>query len=162
MKGSDSPQVILAIGFLARNQFIVVDEVGGQHLVHGVQVSLDYSCLHEAPGQCHVLLCRHRSSSSCQPTFLQRVSNNHDATRRALAHRPKPYSPKIIDEGPRGSILLIPSTLSTPYIRRDSGGPQKPFSSLSEGLRGIFTIITEAGEVTCVLLHILGPPCRRG
>ena len=42
------------------------------------------------------------------------------------------------------------------FTRRGSGGPQKPFSSLSEGLRGIFTIITEAGEMTCVpYLYIL-------
>src|SRR5918992_4331368 len=39
--------------------------------------------------------------------------HEHDATRRALAHGLEPYSPKLIDEGPRGSILLIPSTLST-------------------------------------------------
>src|ERR687890_1701962 len=66
MKSSDTPQVILAIGFLAGNQFITVDEVWGQHLVHGVQVPLDYSCLHETPSQCHVLFCRHRSSPPCQ------------------------------------------------------------------------------------------------
>jgi hypothetical protein len=36
-------------------------------------------------------------------------------------------------------------------IRRGSGGPQKPFSSLSEGLRGMFTIDTEDGEIACVL-----------
>jgi hypothetical protein len=42
-------------------------------------------------------------------------------------------------------------------IRRGSGGPQKPSSSLSEGLRGMFTIITETSEKTCVPnLHILG------
>ena len=33
-------------------------------------------------------------------------------------------------------------------IRRGSGGPQKPFSWLSEGARGVFTINTEAGEQT--------------
>ena len=42
-------------------------------------------------------------------------------------------------------------------IRRGSGGPQKPFSSLSEGVRGVFTINTETGEESCVPnLHILG------
>jgi hypothetical protein len=42
-------------------------------------------------------------------------------------------------------------------IRRGSGGPQKPFSWLSEGVRGVFTIITEADEKTCIPhLHILG------
>jgi hypothetical protein len=40
-----------------------------------------------------------------------------------------------------------------------SGGPQKPFSWLSEGIRGVFTIITEAGEKPCIPhLHILGAP----
>src|SRR5215204_6074771 len=55
----------------------------------------------------------------------------HDATPRALAHRLEPYSSKLADEGPRASILLIPSTLSI-YIRRGSEGSQKPFSWLSE------------------------------
>jgi hypothetical protein len=45
--------------------------------------------------------------------------HEHDATRRALAHRLEPYSPKLIGQGPRGSILLIPSTLS--YRPRLSG-----------------------------------------
>src|SRR5687768_17311555 len=74
MKSSDPPQVILATGFLAGKQFVTVDEVGGQHLVHGVQVPLDYSRLHKTPSQCHVLLCRHSSLSSL-PThiFLHRV-----------------------------------------------------------------------------------------
>src|SRR5215204_1317030 len=66
MKSSDPLQVILAIRFLAGKQFITVDEVGGQHLVHGVEVPLDYSCLHETPSQCHVLFCRHRNSPPCQ------------------------------------------------------------------------------------------------
>jgi hypothetical protein len=43
-------------------------------------------------------------------------------------------------------------------IRRGSGGPQKPFSWLSEGVRAVFTINTEAGEMTCVPLHIPGTP----
>jgi hypothetical protein len=38
-----------------------------------------------------------------------------------------------------------------PGIRRGSVGPQKPFSSLSEEVRGVFTINTEAGEIACVL-----------
>jgi hypothetical protein len=48
-------------------------------------------------------------------------------------------------------------------IRRGSVGPQKPFSWLSEGVKGVFTINTEIGEKTCALhLHILGaPPCPR-
>jgi hypothetical protein len=33
MKGSDPPQVIVTIGFLAGHYFIVVDEVEGHHLV---------------------------------------------------------------------------------------------------------------------------------
>ena len=44
-------------------------------------------------------------------------------------------------------------------IRRDSGGPQKPFSSLSEGLGEIFTVSTESSEKTCDLhLHQLFTP----
>jgi hypothetical protein len=35
-------------------------------------------------------------------------------------------------------------------IRRGSGGSQKPFSSLSEGVRGMFTIVTEVSEITSV------------
>ena len=31
-----------------------------------------------------------------------------------------------------------------------SGGPQKPFSWLSEGVRALFTVNTETGEMTCV------------
>src|SRR5215207_5763387 len=50
MKSSDPPQVILAIGFLARNQFIVVDKIWSQHLVYGGQVPVDYPRLHEAAG----------------------------------------------------------------------------------------------------------------
>jgi hypothetical protein len=42
-------------------------------------------------------------------------------------------------------------------IRRGSGGPQKPFSWLSEGVRAVFTINTETGEMTCIPhLPILG------
>src|SRR5919112_6807312 len=77
------------------------------------------------------------SSSDTEPasSLPTRVSlpgrhHEHDATRRALAHRLERYSPKLVDEGPRGSILLIPSTLSPLFIRRASGGPQKPFSWL--------------------------------
>ena len=41
-------------------------------------------------------------------------------------------------------------------IRRGSGGPQKPFSSLSEGVGGVFTVSTESSERTYVPhLHIL-------
>jgi len=47
--------------------------------------------------------------------------------------------------------------LEYPPIRRSSGGPQKAFSSLSEGIRGVFTINTEDSEKPCVpRLHILG------
>jgi hypothetical protein len=47
--------------------------------------------------------------------------------------------------------------LEYPPPRRGSGGSQKPFSWLSEGIRGVFTIITEAGErLASPHLHILG------
>ena len=67
--------------------------------------------------------------------------------------RPQPRLKNRVHEGPRGSILLIPSALSTLPIRRGSGGSQKPFSSLSEGVGGVFTINTETGEKTCVPPH---------
>jgi hypothetical protein len=56
----------------------------------------------------------------------------------------------------RGSILRAtdPSPVPTPSI--GSGGPQKPFSSLSEGVGGVFTIDTEDGERLVSPLHILG------
>jgi hypothetical protein len=47
--------------------------------------------------------------------------------------------------------------LEYPIYQKGSGGPQKPFSWLSEGVRGVFTINTEVGEETCVpYLHIFG------
>jgi hypothetical protein len=50
----------LAAGRLVGNQFSVADVVGGEHLIKGVQVSLD-SCLQQTAGQCHVLFCRRHS-----------------------------------------------------------------------------------------------------
>jgi hypothetical protein len=39
------------------------------------------------------------------------------------------------------------------------GGPHKPFSWLSEGVSGMFTMNTETGETVCVPhLHIRGTP----
>jgi hypothetical protein len=38
-----------------------------------------------------------------------------------------------------------------PIYQKGSGGPQKPFSWLSEGVKGAFTINTEVGEIACVL-----------
>jgi hypothetical protein len=44
----------------------------------------------------------------------------------------------------------------TLIYQKGSGGPQKPFSWLSEGVRGVFTINTEAGEQACIPhFHIL-------
>src|SRR5215213_3512099 len=66
------PFYAFAVGLLDGKQCSVVDEVGGHHLVHGVQVPLG-SCLQETAGQRHVLLYRHRRSP-CQLAFLlQRV-----------------------------------------------------------------------------------------
>jgi hypothetical protein len=46
-------------------------------------------------------------------------------------------------------------------IRRGSGGPQKAFSWLSEGVRGVFTNNTEASERPCVpYLHNFGATPR--
>ena len=36
-------------------------------------------------------------------------------------------------------------------IRRGSGGPQKPSSWLSEGVRAVFTVSTAPSEIACVL-----------
>jgi hypothetical protein len=49
-------------------------------------------------------------------------------------------------------------------IRRGSGGPQRPSSWLSERIRGVLTIITEAGEMTCVptFSSSVPPPCPSG
>jgi hypothetical protein len=49
---------------------------------------------------------------------------------------------------------------STIY-QKGSGGPQKPFSWLSEGVTGVFTINTETGEIVCVLhLKVPNVPTR--
>jgi hypothetical protein len=46
-------------------------------------------------------------------------------------------------------------------IRRGSGGPQKPSSSLSEVVKEMFTINTETGETVCALhLKINNIPTR--
>jgi hypothetical protein len=37
------------------------------------------------------------------------------------------------------------------FTRRGSGGPQKPFSSLSEGVGGVLTVSTESSEIACIL-----------
>jgi hypothetical protein len=47
-------------------------------------------------------------------------------------------------------------------LERGSGGPQKPFSWLSEGVREIFTINTETDEKTYIPSTSSGPPCARG
>ena len=62
----------------------------------------------------------------------------------------------------RGFPLQIKAPFAPVYLRgpvasESPGGPQKPSSWLSEGVRGIFTINTEVGEKSCVPhLHILG------
>jgi hypothetical protein len=47
------------------------------------------------------------------------------------------------------------------FYQKGSGGRQKPFSWLSEGVGGAFTINTEAGEKPCIPhLHTSVPlPC---
>jgi hypothetical protein len=68
---------------------------------------------------------------------------------------------KMVEDGARDSPVRVLEYRST---RRGSGGPQKPFSWLSEGVRGVFTINTEAGEKACVphLLILGAPSCPRG
>src|SRR5918997_5341692 len=59
---SDRAFCAFAAGLFAGKQFGVVDEVGGHHLVHRIQIPLD-PCLQETPSQCRVLFNRHRSTS---------------------------------------------------------------------------------------------------
>ena len=68
--------------------------------------------------------------------------------------------PRLEDGQRRGT--RIPSKVSgIPIYQKGSGGTQKPFSWLSEGVSGIFTIHTEAGEIACVLhLKIPNVPTR--
>jgi hypothetical protein len=49
--------------------------------------------------------------------------------------------------------VRIPSKRFLEYltIRRGIGGPQKAFSSLSEGVRDVFTVSTESSEIACVV-----------
>jgi hypothetical protein len=85
----------------------------------------------------------------------------HDATRRALAHRLEPYSPKLVDEGPRGSILLIPSTLS-PYIRgvaealrSHPRGSQKVLERYSPSILKLVRILRSPTSTSSVPPHVL-------
>jgi hypothetical protein len=50
----------------------------------------------------------------------------------------------------RGTRIPCEGTEVLP-IRRRSGGSQKPFSSLSEGVRTAFIIYTETSETACAL-----------
>ena len=61
-------------------------------------------------------------------------------------HRGTRWSKPRLEDGQYEGRQSLVRFLEHPPIRRGSGGPQKPFSSLSEGLRGVFTICTEAGE----------------
>jgi hypothetical protein len=57
----------------------------------------------------------------------------------------------LFTEAHRRRATRIDSAHSpVPSIRRGDGGPQKPFSSFSEGVRGVFTISTESSERACV------------
>jgi len=53
---------------------------------------------------------------------------------------------QVEDEGRQSPVRFLEHL----PIRRGSGGPQKPFPWLSEGLRAVLTINTEAGEMTCI------------
>jgi hypothetical protein len=63
---------------------------------------------------------------------------------------------QVKDEARQSPVTLL--EFLTPLLI-GSEDPQKPSSSLSEGLRGMFTIITEAGEMTCIPTSTsVGPP----
>jgi hypothetical protein len=47
-------------------------------------------------------------------------------------------------------------------IRKGNGGPQKPSSWLSEGVRDVFTINTESSEMACVLRPMITNAPTRG
>ena len=49
-----------------------------------------------------------------------------------------------------GVFSVFAQVAALGLLPEGSGGPQKPFSWLSEGIRRVFTISTEAGEKTCV------------
>jgi hypothetical protein len=56
----------------------------------------------------------------------------------------------VKDEGRQSPVSLLEYV----FYQKGSGAPQKPFSSLLEGVRGTFTINTEVGEMTLILhLH---------
>jgi hypothetical protein len=63
-----------------------------------------------------------------------------------------------LEAGQRRGARIPCEALGALPIRRGSGGPQKPFSSLSEGVRGEFTIYTEAGERTYVPAFLSSVP----
>ena len=82
----DRPLVALAIGFLAGKQFIMVDEVGGQHLVHDVQVPLACASKNGGPMPCSSLRRHSSFLLLANLTFFLWVDTIHDATRRSSAH----------------------------------------------------------------------------
>src|SRR5687767_13965021 len=100
------------------------------------------------------------TSSLPTPVSLPGRHHEHDATRRALAHRLEPYSPKLVDEGPRGSILLIPSTRITYMVaealRSHSRGPQKVLELHSPS---ILRLVSKLFSLTSISP---GPPCPSG
>jgi hypothetical protein len=68
-----------------------------------------------------------------------------------------------LEDGQRRGATIPCEGPGASHIRKGNGGPQKPFSSLSEEVRGGFTIDTETDETACVLhLKIPNvPTCRR-
>jgi hypothetical protein len=52
----------------------------------------------------------------------------------------------MVEDEARESPVRFLEHLPIRPIRRGSGGSQKPFSSLSEGVRRVFTINTETDE----------------
>jgi hypothetical protein len=62
-----------------------------------------------------------------------------------------------LEAGQRRGATIPCDSSGVPTLLVCSGGLQKPFSWLSEGVKGIFTTDTEAGEETCIShFHILG------
>jgi hypothetical protein len=96
MKSRDRPLVTLAIGFLVGNQFIVVDEVGGQHIVYGIQIPLD-SCLHETAGMAMFSSTGIEVLLLANSRFVQRVGTSMMPAEQARRILPKTYSPECVE-----------------------------------------------------------------
>src|SRR5215213_5768861 len=95
------------------------------------------------------------SCSSPPPQVIQALCHSRELQR----------SKAWLEVGQRRGLRIPCEVPGVPiFYQKGSGGPQKPFSSLSDGVTGRFTIITEAGErLVSRTFTSSGPqPCHRG